>query len=82
MEKLVCSKCGTRREVKEQFCKECGERLPVLRKPETDRHVLAGWDMQSREGAKEISEKHWVCGKCGEENSSSSRFCQKCGGGR
>ena len=78
MELKICPKCGTKREMGEQFCKQCGERLPALEAKEGDLNI----HKYNLEGAKEISTKHWVCRKCGEENAGSVMFCHKCGGGK
>lgn len=94
MGSFTCPDCGAEREIdsKVLFCKECGHRLPVLHmggsgygsvthKTEESKSVVA----QRISKLAKIEESigmHWVCEKCGEENSSNSRFCQKCGGGR
>lgn len=80
---LKCPKCGAQRQGTAQFCQECGERLPVIAVKgygEDSRSALER--LLSGEGEKESSAKHWVCGKCGEENSKDSRHCRNCGGGR
>lgn len=78
METLNCPKCGTKREMGEQFCKQCGERLSALETKEGGQNI----QKYNLDGAKEVSAKHWVCGKCGEENAGSVMFCHKCGGGK